>query len=275
MRSNLAMKRVLHPVGPGNGAGHGAGHGAEDPAGTRRRRAVAVLELDPDLAREMDPERAAAARSAAVAAIETVPPGEWPAETLNFIEPYGALGLLLIDGLMAREVHVAGASFTELIGEGEILRPWENGTDTPAQTARVVWNVMEPTRIALLDRGFVARVARWPEISVALVGRAVRRSRALSVQLAICNMPRVESRLLLLLWHLADRWGRVTTDGVVLPLGLTHRTLACLVGARRPTVTTALKQLSGRRRLSRRADGSWVLHGERPDELGQLYATIG
>jgi hypothetical protein len=223
----------------------------------------------------MDPERAAAARTGAVAALETLQPGEWAHDKLDLIEPLGALGLLVIDGMMAREVNVAGAPFTELIGEGEILRPWEWASDLPLESARVTWNVMETTRVAVLDRGFVARAARWPELTTALVARAVKRSRGLAVQLAICNLPRVEARLLLLMWHLADRWGRVTTDGVVLPLGLTHRTLACLVGARRPTVTTALKQLTAHRRLSRRADGSWVLHGERPNELGQMYATLG
>ena len=246
----------------------------DEPHGLRRRRAIAVLELDPDLAREIDPERSAAATSAAVAAVETLAPGEWPFDTLDFIEPYGALGLLVIDGLMTRDVSVFGASFTELIGEGEILRPWDTGVDMPSES-KVTWNVMEQTRVALLDRAFVMRAARWPEIAAALVARAVKRSRALTVQLAICNLPRVETRLLLLMWHLADRWGRVSTNGVVLPLGLTHRTLACLVGARRPTVTTALKQLSSHERVSRRPDGSWVLHGERPPELGQLYATLG
>lgn len=262
MPANAAMSRLLQPVRPSG----------EDPS--KRRRAVALLDLDPDLARDMDPERAAAARAGAVAAVETLPPGEWPHRTLDLIEPQGALGLFVIDGLMAREVSVAGASFTELIGEGEILRPWEAGE--PGNTgAQATWNVMEPTRLALLDRGFVARAGRWPELSAALVGRAVRRSRALSIQLAICNLPRVEARLLLLMWHLADRWGRVTRDGIVLPLGLTHRTLASLVGARRPTVTTALKQLTAHQRISRRPDGSWVLHGERPEELGALYAAIG
>ena len=30
----------------------------------------------------------------------------------------------------------------------------------------------------------------------------------------------------MLLWYLAERWGRVTPDGVIVPLRLTHETLA-------------------------------------------------
>jgi CRP/FNR family transcriptional regulator, cyclic AMP receptor protein len=240
----------------------------------RTRRAVPLLEIDPDLGREIDRERLQSARSGAVAGVTTLAVGEWPHDALDLIDPEGAIGLLVIEGLMSREVTVAGGMFAELIGDGEILRPWEAAGDGTPSSVKVTWNVMEPMRLAILDRTFVLRAARWPELSTALVARAVRRSRALTVQLAICNLPRVETRLLMLMWHLADRWGRVTTEGVVLPLGLTHRLLASLVGARRPTVTTALKHLTEQQRISRRADGCWILHGERPLALGQLNATL-
>lgn len=53
----------------------------------------------------------------------------------------------------------------------------------------------------------------------------------------------VRPRLLLLLWHLADRWGRVTPDGVRIPLRLRHGMLAELLAVRRPSATAALQQL--------------------------------
>jgi hypothetical protein len=68
-----------------------------------------------------------------------------------------------------------------------------------------------------------------------------------------------------LFWHLAERWGRVTGDGVIVPLALTHRILGQLVGARRPTVSTALSELAERGELVRRPDGSWLLRGDPPD----------
>ncbi len=49
--------------------------------------------------------------------------------------------------------------------------------------------------------------------------------------------------MLLLLWHLADRSGRVTPDGIHLPLRLSHDLLSDLVASRRPSVTTGLARL--------------------------------
>ena len=239
----------------------------------RQRRAVALLDLDPDLAEDMSTDRATAARAHAIAAVDTLAPGNWPAQALDIPDPRGALGLLVIDGILSRDLKLGGASFTELIGEGEILRPWDNrGHQSEAQS--VGWTVLDTARIAVLDRGFVARTARWPELTTALFTRAMNRSHSLAVQLAIRSLQRVETRLLLQLWHLAERWGRVSPEGIVLPIQLTHRLLACLVGARRPTVTTALKELTTQGLVSRRDDGTWILRGPPPTELGEIYAML-
>ena len=56
--------------------------------------------------------------------------------------------------------------------------------------------------------------------------------------------------------------------GVVIPLQLTHETLGRLIGARRPTVSLALKELDGDNLLERRADGAWLLHYEALERLG-------
>jgi CRP-like cAMP-binding protein len=84
--------------------------------------------------------------------------------------------------------------------------------------------------------------------------------------MAIVHQARVDVRLHMLLWHLAARWGRVRSDGTVLRLRLTHALLADLVAARRPTVTTALSELS-RRGLIKTDGETWVLSGDAPDEL--------
>ena len=53
--------------------------------------------------------------------------------------------------------------------------------------------------------------------------------------------------------------------GVVVSLRLPHRTLAGMVGARRPSVTTALGQLIARGEVERRPDGGWLLLGNPPE----------
>jgi CRP-like cAMP-binding protein len=97
-----------------------------------------------------------------------------------------------------------------------------------------------------------------------LLDRLTERSERLAITQAICQLTRVDRRLLTLFWHVAERWGRVGTDGVVVPLALTHRMLGLLVGARRPTVSSALRELRERDELVRGPDGSWLLRGDPP-----------
>jgi DNA-binding GntR family transcriptional regulator len=58
------------------------------------------------------------------------------------------------------------------------------------------------------------------------------------------------------------------------PLNLSHRALGHLVGAQRPSVTTALRQLTSEGLVSRCADGTWMLHGEPPATLAELRAAV-
>ena len=139
------------------------------------------------------------------------------------------------------------------------------------------WSVLSPSAFAVLDRRFAAELARWPEVTAALFDRLSERSLRLATTQAISQLTRVDRRLKALLWHLAERWGRVSGDGVIVPLALTHRILGQLVGARRPTVSTALGELAERGELTRRVDGSWVLRGSPPDAsaLGRRRALAG
>ncbi len=73
----------------------------------------------------------------------------------------------------------------------------------------------------------------------------------------------VEKRLKMLLWALAERWGRVDNGAVHLPVRLSHQDLAHLVGARRPTVTSALGKLREAGALEETSSG-WRLSGQSP-----------
>ena len=87
--------------------------------------------------------------------------------------------------------------------------------------------------------------------------------------MAIAHHARVELRLHMLFWHLADRWGRVRADGVSVPLRLTHSILADLVSARRPSVSTVPLR-AGTPGVVERAGREWLLRGDPPAELLQL-----
>ena len=100
------------------------------------------------------------------------------------------------------------------------------------------------TQLAMLGKDVLVGGHRWPRLVAGLHSRTAEQIERVAVQLAICQLPRVEDRLLALFWLLAEQWGRVTPGGTVLPLALTHETLGALVGARRPTVTLALGDLS-------------------------------
>ena len=65
--------------------------------------------------------------------------------------------------------------------------------------------------------------------------------RELSVAIAL--EPRLERRLILKLRQLADRWGKVTPEGVRLDLRVTHQELADMIGGARESVTVALGRL--------------------------------
>jgi hypothetical protein len=104
--------------------------------------------------------------------------------------------------------------------------------------------VLADARLAVLDRAFADRAGRWPEINEALISRVTDRTRRLTYNLATQRSKRVDERLWLALWHLADRWGTVRPGGVELRLpGLSHRVLGSLIAARRPSITTAIGHL--------------------------------
>ncbi|HET9721075.1 MAG TPA: Crp/Fnr family transcriptional regulator, partial [Solirubrobacteraceae bacterium] len=152
-----------------------------------------------------------------------------------------------------------------LLGEGDLIVPWHPGAPS-SLSATTAWRVVEPACVAVLDRRVAQRMGRYPELTGRLVGRAVDRSRNLAVNMAIVHHARIDVRLHMLLWLLADRWGRVGRDGVMLRMRLTHTDLADLVAARRPSVTTAMSELVKRDLVEIIEDG-WKLCGPPPGEL--------
>jgi CRP/FNR family transcriptional regulator, cyclic AMP receptor protein len=226
----------------------------------RDRQAVPLLELDPELGQLLEGRRLDDARRELRVTVHPLERGVWDIDRLSGAGPEH-IGLLVLDGILARDVLVWDTISTELLGAGDVLRPWrvQEGGSLVRHTVR--WTVLTQTRVALLDRRLGARLGRYPEVNAVIIDRVVERSLRLAVTQAISQLNRVDRRLLALFWHLAERWGRVTSDGVAIPMTLSHRMLGQLIGARRPTVSSALAELTRRAELVRQDDGTWLLTG--------------
>ncbi len=227
-----------------------------------------LLERDRELAEDLDPKRLRSATEQVHTPTITVPTGGWKPPAWPASVCAGA-GLLLLEGLMLRRVGVDGRFGAELLSAGDLLRPWQPDGTEGSFPRRLRWSALEPCRFAVLDVDLMRRLADYPEVYGRLVARALRRSRHLAVNIAIVHQPRVEARLHMLLWHFADRWGIVRVDGVMMPVNLTHETLAELIAARRPTVSSALAGLE-RAGLLRRTREGWLLRGGPPGELDDV-----
>jgi hypothetical protein len=222
-----------------------------------------VLDEDAGLAESVDPSRRDRAQAECTARCVNVPAGKW--EWRGQPEP-NSLGLLVLEGVLIRKVGIEGRFGAELLGEGDMLRPWQEDVEPSTLRAASEWKVLAPTRVAVLDDHFARVLGRYPELGCCLVSRAIQRSRHLTVNMAIVHQARVDVRLHMLLWHLAARWGRVRGDGVTVPIKLTHSVLADLVAARRPTVTSALSELAKRGEVMPVDDG-WLLVGQPPGDF--------
>ena len=150
---------------------------------------------------------------------------------------------VLIGGRLALDVETSASGMRTicLVEQGDVLvRPAaEWATASP-----VACRAIEASTVMLVDAHTRDRWMELPRLAINLV-------RVLSLQMADREMaaaialePRVERRLLLKIRQLAERFGRVTPDGVRLDLRLTHQQLGEMVGAVRESVTIALRSLA-------------------------------
>jgi hypothetical protein len=218
---------------------------------------IALLAADAGFARGIPATDRALAERVLVLPRLDVDPGVWrpPAP-----EPgdAGAPLLLVVDGLLGRRVALGGRVATQLLGPGDVFEPPLPGADELLPRS-VRWSAFAPATVAVLDGRFTTGAQRWPVLWRTAHSRLAALGDRLAVHVAICQLPRVEQRILALLWHLAERFGRVGPDGIVIDVRLTHRLIGELVGAQRPTVSLAVAGLLGSGLVSRRADGTLVL----------------
>jgi hypothetical protein len=229
-----------------------------------RAAEVRLLDVDPDLGALLGTARREQAQRELIVRTHRLPVGPWDVSRLAGVSA-GHIGLLIVNGVLARELRISDQASMELLGAGDLVRPWQSASRTALLPVDAVWSMLSPLTLAVLDRRFAAAMTHYPEVTAALLDRVSERSLRLATTQAISQLTGVDRRLKALLWHLAERWGRVSSDGVIVPLALTHRILGQLVGARRPTVSSALAELVTCGELARRPDGSWLLPGDTPD----------
>lgn len=220
---------------------------------------VQLLECEPELGDGLSNEALAVASHALPVPTAVLKKGSWSPRS----EPSGAgcLGYLIAKGLLVRRVEVAQGSSVELLGSGDLLRPWQEDASSFCAAS---WEVLEQSTLLALGPGFTRGLTQWPPVAANLAMRGLRRSRALAADAAIASIVGIEERLLIMLWHLAERWGEPSAEGIHLSIRIPHRLLAEMVGARRPSVTSALAQLQEAGRLDSGPEGGWILLGDPP-----------
>jgi CRP/FNR family transcriptional regulator, cyclic AMP receptor protein len=228
-----------------------------------RRRDVALLDLDPDLGALLPRERRGKARAALRVRELEIGRGPWAGgELANTSARH--VGLLLLWGAMTREVVLEDTVSSELIAPGDVIRPWEASPRPELLRPRVRWQALADARLAVLDHAFAMGLGRYPEVNLMLIDRIAARTTRAATMKAITQLHSVDRRLVALFWHLAESWGYVRPEGVIVPLELSHRLLGELIGAPRPSVSTALATLGRDGRVSRHSDRGWLLAGDPP-----------
>ncbi|MHB8690392.1 MAG: cyclic nucleotide-binding domain-containing protein [Solirubrobacteraceae bacterium] len=222
-------------------------------------KAVRLLVLDPDLGGRLSAaDLARAQRELLLLGIE-LPRGTLDPCTLTARgELRGrAIGAVVIEGVIVERLELEGRPCSRLVGTGDLIGAPEVG-QLPLDV-EVLLEVLEPAFIAVLDDRFLVATQRWPALAASILDRSIQRSYEALLRKAIAQLPRVEDRLLALFRSLAERWGRVRPNGIVIELALTHDLIGELIGARRPTVSLGLRALADAEQLLYLRSEGWLL----------------
>ncbi len=229
--------------------------------------AVSLVSAFPEFADRIPAKDRQIAERAVIAAVLTARDGDLRDVLASRAED--AFDFLVVDGVVVKETSLAGRSALELLGPSDVLAP-----PLPALyqvESRAVSRYLAHGRVSLavLDDRFRQATRRWPELATVLHERLGRQTHRASMHLAMVHLPRVEDRIIALFADLGERFGRMTPDGVLIDLGLTHEVIGRLVGSRRPTVSIALQTLAFDGALERLDGDTWKLA---PTAIGMWHA---
>jgi CRP/FNR family cyclic AMP-dependent transcriptional regulator len=211
-----------------------------------------VLDLDPDLGSGIGEDEWEAARQMCRANLVRVAVGGWDLSASAAADRDDILGLILVEGVLAREVALADHRSLELLCPGDVLLLPASASRSPLLSGGIHLTALRETTLMVLGRAFLRAAATWPSLLAEVHRRLEAQTERLALQGLAMHLARAEHRILLTLWLLADSCGRVTPDGTVLPLEFTHDVLSQMTAARRPTVSLALRELQSSGYLHRR-----------------------
>ena len=230
---------------------------------------IRLFDEDPELRTALSELPAAAARAANELLVRSwsLSRGSWdPAGNLQLRE--SDRGYLILDGLLLCRVRVGPRCSAELVGAGDVFHTDDADTHGYATVAsEASFRVLSPMCLVVLERDLMARIESLSGKASQLEHRLTERVRSLNVRLAVVQEPRLAIRLHLLLWHLADRWGRRRPDGVLIPFRLSHQVLAEYCSAQRTSVLAAIHELEKSGAVERNDEGFWLLHAMPPSEF--------
>lgn len=148
-----------------------------------------------------------------------------------------------------------------VLGPGETLG--ELSLFDPAARNATATAVAESTVYALSQQDLYRVLAQRPDVARHLLASLARRLRKTNDSLADLVFADVPGRVAKNLLDLAQRFGKVTDDGVMVSHGLTQEELAQLVGASRETVNKALADFASRGWIRLEARAVLILDVER------------
>jgi CRP/FNR family transcriptional regulator, cyclic AMP receptor protein len=218
---------------------------------------VSLLRVWPDITGSLAPEERGVAERALLAPLVTACDEDLAAALA--VEPGDAFNFVLVSGTVLKETTLASSSALELLGPGDVLAPPLSATRQLEFRAASRYLALGDASIATLGMRFERVAMRWPQVSGFLHRQIAEQAHRASMHLAMLHMSRAEDRILALFADLGERFGRVTPDGILIDLPLSHELIGRLTASRRPTATIALQNLSQQGLLTRHADNSWKL----------------
>lgn len=226
---------------------------------------IRLLEAKLELTRRLAPDERTEVAGLTLAVTEVA---SGPLDLLAMLERHHAFAAAVLDGVLIHSLQIGEHAGIQLLGPGDLLVRSNNSP--PAWLDDVVFRAPGPVRVAVLGDEFLGMSRRVPQLFTALYDCLADQLQRLNSQLVLCQLPRVDERVLAMLWLLAESWGHVSPGSVRLPLALTHETIGALVGARRPTVTLALRKLSENGSIVRQ-DSGWLLLEPPPEPTGSPH----